>query len=1057
MSRIRFSMLAFFISVTTVTNIAHAKMDCSDIEEWNSTSRYEVGALVQQDQVVYQANWVNQNQLPKEFSNKYQEWILLGPCRHAVDSIPFSSLSNMVSKQSPLYVSMIFPRQNQVFKEGKTLSLRANAKSIHQDIKQVEFFVDGESVGKDSDEPYSVSWVTESGWHNLYAVVLNKNSVSKQSQGIDIWVDKVPVSKKIPSFGISAFGRLHHSLVTNKKSIASFEKASTRNAFIQNSSERGEYAQSDTQNVSFWIAKQVGSFDHYVSEMLNHYTMAVSMKSSQSSTARINHVKCKPEGIFSPQGEKAPYCFLYDDDGREKMGKDHPRRVVGFFSSWRDSGNPQTSFLVNKIPWDVVTHIHYAFAGINKSHQITVGDTQDPNNPAVGIKWPNVDLDPALGFAGHFGALATYKKKHDVKTLLSVGGWRDTGGYSNTEGKRLAEGGFYTLTLHPDGTVNHQGIKAFTDSAVATLRQYKFDGIDINYVYPTSMTNTGNPDDEGFSAPRRPYIWAGYHALMKALRNALDEAGYQDKQYYLLTAAAPSSANILRGMKVYDVSQYLDYINIMSFDFHGAWNAYVGHHAALYDTGEDAELVAKGVYTDKSNQGIGYLNTDWAYHYFRGAMPAGRINIGVPLYTRGWRNVKGGKNGLWGTAVLAEQSQCPAGTGMSKTNPCGDGAVGINNLWTDIGLHSNEIQAGTNPLWHARNLLFGIFGSYAKDYGLTPSKDSLDKLDGLYEYNVDTVAVAPWIWHEKNRVFLSIEDKESLATKLEYVIEQEVGGVMFWDMAGDYDCFKKDSAGVRTKTKDMTENACLSGKGEFHFGDTLMRHAYKNFLTAPPYGNAMSTRKLPSKIQDISVAVTGFKVGDQNIPINPKITLTNQTGNTLAGGVAFEFDVPTSTSDQFKDLSGGKLKVIESGGNKPDNIGGIEGTFHRIRLTLPEYFELKPKESYTLDLVYYLPISGLSNFTLKVGEQSYSLAFPYQNLGLNGYRTFGKSISYAKVAVCNTSGVPQYPNWMRGSWLGKADHAEKGDKMAYEGSVYEAKWWTNSVPGSDPSWKKLCG
>ncbi len=1055
MSRIRLFMLVFFTLVTSVANIAHAKMDCSDIEEWNSTSRYEVGALVQQDQVVYQANWVNQNQLPKEFSNKYQEWILLGPCRHAVGSPPSSS--GVVSKISPLYVSMIFPRENQVFKDGQTLSLRANAKSFHQDIKQVEFFVDGKSVGKDSDEPYSVSWVAESGRRNLYAVVLSRNSASKQSQAVDIWVDNVPDLKKVPSFGLATTVRLNDSLDANKKSIAVSEKANAGNAFNQSPKGIRAYASPNKQDVSYWIAKRVGSFDRYVNETLNHYTMVVSTKSSPAPITRINHDKCKPEGMFSPQGEKAPYCFLYDADGREKMGKDHPRRVVGFFSSWRDSGNPQTTFLVNKIPWDVVTHIHYAFAGINESHQITVGDTQDPNNPAVGKTWTNVDLDPALGFAGHFGALATYKKKHDVKTLLSVGGWRDTGGYSNSERKRLAEGGFYTLTLHPDGTVNHQGIKAFAESAVLTLRQYQFDGIDINYVYPTSMLDTGNPADESLSAPRRPYIWAGYHALMKALRNALDEAGNQDKQYYLLTAAAPSSAHILRGMKVYDVNQYLDYINIMSFDFHGAWNAYVGHHAALYDTGEDAELVAKGVYKDKNNQGIGYLNADWAYHYFRGAMPAGRINIGVPLYTRGWRNVKGGKNGLWGKAALTEQSQCPVGTGISKSNPCGDGAVGINNLWTDIGLHSNETQAGTNPLWHARNLLFGIFGSYAKDYGLTPSKDPLDKLEGLYEYNLDTVAVAPWLWNENNRVFLSIEDKESLATKLEYVTEQEVGGVMFWDMAGDYNCFRKDGAGVRTMTKDVTENACLTGNGEFHFGDTLMRSAYKNFLTAPPYGNAMPNRQLPSKTQDISVVVTGFKVGEQNIPINPKITLTNQTGNTLAGGIEFEFDVPTSTSDQFEDLSGGTLKVIEPGGNKPNNIGGIEGTFHRIRLTLPDDQELKPNESFTVDLVYYLPISGFSNFTVKIGHQKYSLSLPYQNLVLNGAKIVENATTSPAKNMCDTSGLPKYPNWMRGNWLGKPDHAEKGDKMAYQGSVYEAKWWTNSLPGSDPSWKKLCG
>lgn len=115
----------------------------------------------------------------------------------------------------------------------------------------------------------------------------------------------------------------------------------------------------------------------------------------------------------------------------------------------------------------------------------------------------------------------------------------------------------------------------------------------------------------------------------------------------MLTIAAPSSGYLLRGMETFDVTKYLDYVNIMSYDLHGAWNDHVGHNAALYDTGKDSELAQWNVYGTAQYGGIGYLNTDWAYHYFRGSMPAGRINIGVPYYTRGWQGVTGGENGLW--------------------------------------------------------------------------------------------------------------------------------------------------------------------------------------------------------------------------------------------------------------------------------------------------------------------------------------------------------------------------------------------------------------------------
>lgn len=74
------------------------------------------------------------------------------------------------------------------------------------------------------------------------------------------------------------------------------------------------------------------------------------------------------------------------------------------------------------------------------------------------------------------------------------------------------------------------------------------------------------------------------------------------------------------------------------------------------------------MYSTPQYGGIGYLNTDWAYHYFRGAMPAGRINIGLPYYTRGWQGVTGGTHGLWGKAALPDQNSCPAGTGKVIIN-----------------------------------------------------------------------------------------------------------------------------------------------------------------------------------------------------------------------------------------------------------------------------------------------------------------------------------------------------------------------------------------------------
>ncbi len=63
------------------------------------------------------------------------------------------------------------------------------------------------------------------------------------------------------------------------------------------------------------------------------------------------------------------------------------------------------------------------------------------------------------------------------------------------------------------------------------LRKYQFDGLDIDYEYPTSMAGAGNPYDKVSLAGTTSgqYLWASYQVLMKVLREKfLDAASAQD-------------------------------------------------------------------------------------------------------------------------------------------------------------------------------------------------------------------------------------------------------------------------------------------------------------------------------------------------------------------------------------------------------------------------------------------------------------------------------------------------------------------------------------------------
>ncbi|MBX2857843.1 MAG: family 43 glycosylhydrolase [Cellvibrionaceae bacterium] len=66
------------------------------------------------------------------------------------------------------------------------------------------------------------------------------------------------------------------------------------------------------------------------------------------------------------------------------------------------------------------------------------------------------------------------------------------------------------------------------------------------------------------------------------------------------------------------------------------------------------------------------------------------------------------------------------------------------------------------------------------------------------------------------------------------------------------------------------------------------------------------------------------------------------------------------------------------------------------------------------------------------------------------------SSSSTSGGINNCSGVNVYPNWpARDSEYGEYNHANAGDSMVHQNSLYRANWYTTSVPGSDASWSLL--
>ncbi|EKZ8660212.1 chitinase C-terminal domain-containing protein [Vibrio alginolyticus] len=1024
---------------------SYAAVDCAPLETWQSSKVYNGGDQVQHEGNAYKARYWTQNNNPAQ-SGEWGEWETLGACDGAG---PVDPPQNEVPT-----VTLTSPSASASVTAGDVVNLAADAADTDGTVSKVEFFVDGILVGQATSAPYAASWTATEGQHEFSTKAYDDAGAVSTASVVTLTVASAQPGNEAPTVDVALSATsidLGGSVTLTANATDADGTVSKVDFYVAGVLAGTATAAPYTLDVT---PSQAGSLSVYARATDDAGATADSALATLTVNGGAVTSNCRPDGLYQTTGVDVPYCSIYDEEGREKMGADHPRRVIGYFTSWRAGDDPQSTYLVKDIPWEQLTHINYAFVSIGSDGKVNVGDVNDPNNPATGKTWPGVEVDPALGFKGHFGALATYKQKHDVKTLISIGGWAETGGHFDTNGDRVADGGFYTMTTNADGSINHAGIEKFATSAVEMMRQYKFDGLDIDYEYPTSMAGAGNPYDKDFMEPRRQYLWASYQELMKVLREKLDAASAQDGIHYMLTIAAPSSGYLLRGMETFDVTKYLDYVNIMSYDLHGAWNDHVGHNAALFDTGKDSELAQWNVYGTAAYGGIGYLNTDWAYHYFRGSMPAGRINIGVPYYTRGWQGVTGGENGLWGRAALPNQAECQPGTGEGEKNNCGHGAIGIDNMWHDTDPKGNEMGAGSNPMWHAKNLENGIWGSYAAAYGLDPVNDPSDKFVGTYTRHYDSVAVAPWLWNAEKSVFLSTEDKASIEVKADYVIDKEIGGIMFWELAGDYNCYVLDANGNRTAV-DATEQACAAGNGEYHMGNTMTKAIYDKFKSATPYGNKVATGPTPTEAVDITVSVGGFKVGDQNYPINPKITFTNNTGQAIPGGTEFQFDIPVSAPDNAKDQSGGGLKVIASGHTRANNIGGLDGVMHRVSFSLPAWKDLPAGGTYELDMVYYLPISGPANYSVISGGKEFAFKFEQPALPI-GDLNAGTGGGSTEPGTCDTTGLVTYPALPQTDWAGNPSHANQGDKIIHNGVVYQANWWTATEPGTDGSWSTVC-
>lgn len=271
-----------------------------------------------------------------------------------------------------------------------------------------------------------------------------------------------------------------------------------------------------------------------------------------------------------------------------------PKKIVGYYAGWSIYRNPV--FKPSNIDASLVTHINYAFIKVDTQGNIILFDP-----------WSDIDYrsdwNLTKPFWGNFEQLVQLKKKHPhLKTLFSVGGWT----LSDT---------FSEMAANPTSRQN------FVKQAIEFAERYQFDGIDLDWEYPGFPEHNGRPEDK-----------QNFTKLLSELYTAAKAHSPQ----LLVTIAAPAGPHHMQNMELNQIHRYVDWVNLMTYDFHGAWGSdpVTNHNAPLAapEQGDERFTCNAAV--------AGYLSQGF---------PKEKIVLGLPFYGRSFSGVTGTKDGLFGS------------------------------------------------------------------------------------------------------------------------------------------------------------------------------------------------------------------------------------------------------------------------------------------------------------------------------------------------------------------------------------------------------------------------
>jgi chitinase len=296
---------------------------------------------------------------------------------------------------------------------------------------------------------------------------------------------------------------------------------------------------------------------------------------------------------------------------------------------------------------------------------------------------PEVDIPNLLGLK------VLRAQNPRLSVLLSVGGWSGS-------------------TYFSDIAATDSARKRLSASCLEIVEKYGLDGLDIDWEYPVTG---GKPTDHKRRSDKENFV-----LLLKQVRTDLDAFGHE--RHLLLTVASTGYRNHLNDLSLKEMSDALDWFNLMGYDFNEMEPKRTSHHSGLF-----AWSATSRVDPDARK----YANSDAAVQwYLDHGVAAEKIVLGVPFYGQIWANVPEQNDGLYEPY---------------KGRPEEEGTLSY-----------REIERNYLP-------------SYTRHWD-------------------DRVKV-PWLYNKQTKIMSSYEDTQSITLKAQYVIQKDLGGMMFWDLGQD--------------------------------------------------------------------------------------------------------------------------------------------------------------------------------------------------------------------------------------------------------------------------------